>query len=163
MMKQSWHHNAKPTTCIPESNFRTQEHQGSVSMVMSSHLPYHFFHLHSRLWMPQCPDFAAVPNGSSWAALGLIKKRFPEDPKNLKTTVLNDPWHFSLISAFSSHLGKAATGAFWWLGTGWYQLATLISLLNVFLLTRSVSISYGTGSHALDLKKRFVADCARCF
>ncbi|XP_039216450.1 SUN domain-containing protein 1 isoform X7 [Crotalus tigris] len=42
-----------------------------------------------------------------------------------------------------SHLGmngesmwKAATGAFWWLGTGWYQLATLISLLNVFLLTR---------------------------
>ncbi|XP_032086642.1 SUN domain-containing protein 1 isoform X6 [Thamnophis elegans] len=42
-----------------------------------------------------------------------------------------------------SHLGmngesmwKAATGAFWWLGTGWYQLVTLISLLNVFLLTR---------------------------
>ncbi|KAM3826515.1 SUN domain-containing protein 1 isoform 5-T6 [Vipera latastei] len=32
--------------------------------------------------------------------------------------------------------GKAATGAFWWLGTGWYQLVTLISLLNVFLLTR---------------------------
>ncbi|XP_058013794.1 SUN domain-containing protein 1 isoform X3 [Ahaetulla prasina] len=32
--------------------------------------------------------------------------------------------------------GKAATGAYWWLGTGWYQLATLISLLNVFLLTR---------------------------
>ncbi|XP_070617362.1 LOW QUALITY PROTEIN: SUN domain-containing protein 1-like [Erythrolamprus reginae] len=32
--------------------------------------------------------------------------------------------------------GKAATRAFWWLGTGWYQLATLISLLNVFLLTR---------------------------
>ncbi|XP_025030114.1 SUN domain-containing protein 1 isoform X6 [Python bivittatus] len=42
-----------------------------------------------------------------------------------------------------SHLGmngeslwKAAAGAFWWLGTGWYQLVTLISLLNVFLLTR---------------------------
>ncbi|XP_026540894.1 SUN domain-containing protein 1 isoform X7 [Notechis scutatus] len=42
-----------------------------------------------------------------------------------------------------SHLGmngesmwKAATRAFWWLGTGWYQLVTLISLLNVFLLTR---------------------------
>uniref|UniRef100_A0A8C6Y823 Sad1 and UNC84 domain containing 1 n=1 Tax=Naja naja TaxID=35670 RepID=A0A8C6Y823_NAJNA len=34
--------------------------------------------------------------------------------------------------------GKAATRAFWWLGTGWYQLVTLISLLNVFLLTRSV-------------------------
>ncbi|XP_063170946.1 SUN domain-containing protein 1 isoform X11 [Candoia aspera] len=42
-----------------------------------------------------------------------------------------------------SHLGmngeslwKAAAGAFWWLGTGWYQLVALISLLNVFLLTR---------------------------
>ncbi|XP_063170938.1 SUN domain-containing protein 1 isoform X4 [Candoia aspera] len=32
--------------------------------------------------------------------------------------------------------GKAAAGAFWWLGTGWYQLVALISLLNVFLLTR---------------------------
>ncbi|XP_051995696.1 SUN domain-containing protein 1-like isoform X2 [Xyrauchen texanus] len=32
--------------------------------------------------------------------------------------------------------GKAATGAFWWLGTGWYQLVALMSLLNVFLLTR---------------------------
>ncbi|XP_072838617.2 SUN domain-containing protein 1 isoform X9 [Pogona vitticeps] len=33
-------------------------------------------------------------------------------------------------------LWKAAAGMFWWLGTGWYQLVTLISLLNVFLLTR---------------------------
>ncbi|XP_053326946.1 SUN domain-containing protein 1 isoform X2 [Spea bombifrons] len=32
--------------------------------------------------------------------------------------------------------GKAASGMFWWLGTGWYQLATLVSLLNVFFLTR---------------------------
>ncbi|KAG8557997.1 hypothetical protein GDO81_016809 [Engystomops pustulosus] len=32
--------------------------------------------------------------------------------------------------------GKAASGMFWWLGTGWYQLTTLVSLLNVFLLTR---------------------------
>ncbi|XP_063790597.1 SUN domain-containing protein 1 isoform X8 [Pseudophryne corroboree] len=31
---------------------------------------------------------------------------------------------------------KAASGMFWWLGTGWYQLSTLISLLNVFFLTR---------------------------
>ncbi|XP_030068062.1 SUN domain-containing protein 1 isoform X3 [Microcaecilia unicolor] len=35
-----------------------------------------------------------------------------------------------------SYAGKAASGAFWWLGTGWYQLVTLISLSNVFLLTR---------------------------
>ncbi|KAM4698609.1 SUN domain-containing protein 1 [Rhinophrynus dorsalis] len=32
--------------------------------------------------------------------------------------------------------GKAASGLFWWLGTGWYQLATLAALLNVFFLTR---------------------------
>ncbi|XP_035260730.1 SUN domain-containing protein 1-like isoform X13 [Anguilla anguilla] len=32
--------------------------------------------------------------------------------------------------------GKAVTGAFWWLGTAWYQLVTLASLLNVFILTR---------------------------
>ncbi|XP_043771434.1 SUN domain-containing protein 1 isoform X16 [Cervus elaphus] len=31
---------------------------------------------------------------------------------------------------------KAASGVFWWLGIGWYQLVTLISWLNVFLLTR---------------------------
>ncbi|XP_014390743.1 PREDICTED: SUN domain-containing protein 1 isoform X5 [Myotis brandtii] len=30
----------------------------------------------------------------------------------------------------------AASGMFWWLGSGWYQFVTLISWLNVFLLTR---------------------------
>ncbi|KAJ8390672.1 hypothetical protein AAFF_G00100520 [Aldrovandia affinis] len=32
--------------------------------------------------------------------------------------------------------GKAASRVFWWLGTAWYQLVTLMSLLNVFILTR---------------------------
>lgn len=32
--------------------------------------------------------------------------------------------------------GKAAAGMLWWLGHGWYQLVTLMSWLNVFLLTR---------------------------
>ncbi|XP_006889783.1 PREDICTED: SUN domain-containing protein 1 [Elephantulus edwardii] len=31
---------------------------------------------------------------------------------------------------------KVASGVFWWLGSGWYQFVTLISWLNVFLLTR---------------------------
>ncbi|XP_054991890.1 SUN domain-containing protein 1 isoform X2 [Sorex araneus] len=35
-----------------------------------------------------------------------------------------------------SYAGKAASGLFWWLGSGWYQLVTLVSWLNVFLLTR---------------------------
>ncbi|XP_032626888.1 SUN domain-containing protein 1 isoform X10 [Chelonoidis abingdonii] len=37
---------------------------------------------------------------------------------------------------------KATSGAFWWLGTGWYQLVTLISLFNVFLLTRCLPKIY---------------------
>ncbi|XP_034640418.1 SUN domain-containing protein 1 isoform X9 [Trachemys scripta elegans] len=37
---------------------------------------------------------------------------------------------------------KAASGVFWWLGTGWYQLITLISLFNVFLLTRCLPKIY---------------------
>ncbi|XP_041942665.1 SUN domain-containing protein 1 isoform X7 [Alosa sapidissima] len=32
--------------------------------------------------------------------------------------------------------GKAAKAAFWWLGAAWYQFITLMSLLNVFFLTR---------------------------
>ncbi|XP_036378589.1 SUN domain-containing protein 1-like isoform X2 [Megalops cyprinoides] len=38
--------------------------------------------------------------------------------------------------------GKAAAGVFWWLGTGWYHLVTLISLLNVFILTRCLPKLY---------------------
>ncbi|XP_065416102.1 SUN domain-containing protein 1 isoform X24 [Chrysemys picta bellii] len=41
-----------------------------------------------------------------------------------------------------SYAGKAASGVFWWLGTGWYQLITLISLFNVFLLTRCLPKLY---------------------
>ncbi|XP_066868980.1 SUN domain-containing protein 1 isoform X14 [Kogia breviceps] len=35
-----------------------------------------------------------------------------------------------------SRAGKAASEVFWWLGIGWYQFVTLVSWLNVFLLTR---------------------------
>ncbi|XP_029432957.1 SUN domain-containing protein 1 isoform X11 [Rhinatrema bivittatum] len=41
-----------------------------------------------------------------------------------------------LLKPLSEMKGKAASGTFWWLGTGWYQLVTLISLFNVFFLTR---------------------------
>uniref|UniRef100_A0A3P8ZJ50 SUN domain-containing protein n=1 Tax=Esox lucius TaxID=8010 RepID=A0A3P8ZJ50_ESOLU len=36
----------------------------------------------------------------------------------------------------SGSLWKAVTRAFGWLGTGWYQLVTLMSLLNILVLTR---------------------------
>ncbi|XP_074262740.1 SUN domain-containing protein 1 isoform X18 [Saimiri boliviensis] len=40
------------------------------------------------------------------------------------------------LSVNGAALWKAASGIFWWLGIGWYQFVTLISWLNVFLLTR---------------------------
>ncbi|XP_045398881.1 SUN domain-containing protein 1 isoform X9 [Lemur catta] len=40
------------------------------------------------------------------------------------------------LSVNGDSLWKAASGLFWWLGIGWYQFVTLISWLNVFLLTR---------------------------
>ncbi|XP_032728740.1 SUN domain-containing protein 1 isoform X9 [Lontra canadensis] len=40
------------------------------------------------------------------------------------------------LSVTGESLWKAASGIFWWLGIGWYQFVTLISWLNVFLLTR---------------------------
>ncbi|XP_060029154.1 SUN domain-containing protein 1 isoform X5 [Erinaceus europaeus] len=42
----------------------------------------------------------------------------------------------SHLSGNGQSLWKAASGIFWWLGIGWYQFVTLISWLNVFLLTR---------------------------
>ncbi|XP_062041595.1 SUN domain-containing protein 1 isoform X3 [Lepus europaeus] len=40
------------------------------------------------------------------------------------------------VGRLCAHAGKAASGVFWWLGVGWYQFVTLVSWLNVFLLTR---------------------------
>ncbi|XP_035590589.2 SUN domain-containing protein 1-like isoform X7 [Oncorhynchus keta] len=40
------------------------------------------------------------------------------------------------LMTLNGALWKSATGAFWWLGTGWYHLATVMSLLNIFVLTR---------------------------
>ncbi|XP_070975344.1 SUN domain-containing protein 1-like isoform X10 [Oncorhynchus clarkii lewisi] len=41
-----------------------------------------------------------------------------------------------LLRSRKEGTGKSVTGAFWWLGTGWYHLATVMSLLNIFVLTR---------------------------
>ncbi|KAF6281430.1 Sad1 and UNC84 domain containing 1 [Rhinolophus ferrumequinum] len=45
-------------------------------------------------------------------------------------------WAAGTAGHACSHTGKAASGTFWRLGKGWYQFVTLISWLNVFLLTR---------------------------
>uniref|UniRef100_A0AAA9RY05 Sad1 and UNC84 domain containing 1 n=1 Tax=Bos taurus TaxID=9913 RepID=A0AAA9RY05_BOVIN len=41
----------------------------------------------------------------------------------------------SVLCLATAAPGKAASEVFWWLGIGWYQFVTLISWLNVFLLT----------------------------
>ncbi|XP_046709596.1 SUN domain-containing protein 1 isoform X9 [Silurus meridionalis] len=43
-------------------------------------------------------------------------------------------------SCGSANGGSAASGALQWLGTAWYQLVTLMSLFNVFFLTRILPI-----------------------
>ncbi|XP_041433007.1 SUN domain-containing protein 1 isoform X15 [Xenopus laevis] len=49
---------------------------------------------------------------------------------------LKEDGHFSING---KSLCRAASSLLWWLGTGWYQLATLVSLVNVFILTRCLS------------------------
>ncbi|XP_040852359.1 SUN domain-containing protein 1-like [Ochotona curzoniae] len=43
---------------------------------------------------------------------------------------------WSILWLAAATPGRAASGMFWWLGIGWYQFVTLVSWLNVFLLTR---------------------------
>ncbi|XP_049644533.1 SUN domain-containing protein 1 isoform X2 [Suncus etruscus] len=45
-------------------------------------------------------------------------------------------WGTGTLRHMWTYAGKAASGLFWWLGIGWYRLVTLVSWLNVFLLTR---------------------------
>ncbi|KAM3826514.1 SUN domain-containing protein 1 isoform 4-T5 [Vipera latastei] len=69
-----------------------------------------------------CDDYKGKKHLETYTAAHLQSSRSKRIARSI--------WHIF------SYPGKAATGAFWWLGTGWYQLVTLISLLNVFLLTR---------------------------
>uniref|UniRef100_A0A3Q4G4G7 Sad1 and UNC84 domain containing 1b n=1 Tax=Neolamprologus brichardi TaxID=32507 RepID=A0A3Q4G4G7_NEOBR len=51
---------------------------------------------------------------------------------NVKDLVTEDASHLNL----NGSLLKAGKGLLWFLATGWYQLVSLMSLLNVFFLTR---------------------------
>ncbi|XP_074201573.1 SUN domain-containing protein 1 isoform X6 [Camelus bactrianus] len=61
----------------------------------------------------------------------LMKLNYESENYKLKSYESKDPESESHESK-----GKAASEALWWLGIGWYQLVTLVSWLNVFLLTR---------------------------
>uniref|UniRef100_F7I3L0 Sad1 and UNC84 domain containing 1 n=1 Tax=Callithrix jacchus TaxID=9483 RepID=F7I3L0_CALJA len=58
-----------------------------------------------------------------------------QDTVTRRPPVLDESW-IREQTTVDHFWGKAASGVFWWLGIGWYQFVTLISWLNVFLLTR---------------------------
>ncbi|XP_055202677.1 SUN domain-containing protein 1 isoform X16 [Gorilla gorilla gorilla] len=66
----------------------------------------------------------------------LMKLSYESENYKLKTHESKDCESESYKSKSHESKGKAASGVFWWLGIGWYQFVTLISWLNVFLLTR---------------------------
>ncbi|XP_038831041.1 SUN domain-containing protein 1-like isoform X3 [Salvelinus namaycush] len=95
-------------TCIVSSS-------SSSSRVCRSH------HVLGELWL------ATAYTGSSVLWVG---QKAGSAVRSVTRRMLSVLW----LAAMSP--GKAATGAFWWLGTGWYHLATVMSLLNIFVLTR---------------------------
>ncbi|XP_032115787.1 SUN domain-containing protein 1 isoform X12 [Sapajus apella] len=66
----------------------------------------------------------------------LMKLNYESENYKLKSYESKDCDSESYKSKSHESKGKAASGVFWWLGIGWYQFVTLISWLNVFLLTR---------------------------
>ncbi|XP_077930328.1 SUN domain-containing protein 1 isoform X6 [Halichoerus grypus] len=66
----------------------------------------------------------------------LMKLNYESENYKLKSYESKDRESKSYKSKSHESKGKAASGIFWWLGIGWYQFVTLISWLNVFLLTR---------------------------
>uniref|UniRef100_A0A2K6N2C3 Sad1 and UNC84 domain containing 1 n=1 Tax=Rhinopithecus bieti TaxID=61621 RepID=A0A2K6N2C3_RHIBE len=75
---------------------------------------------------------ATVHNGFSCSNCSMLSER-----KDVLTAHPAAPGPVSRVySRDRNQKRKAASGVFWWLGIGWYQFVTLISWLNVFLLTR---------------------------
>nr|XP_044602573.1 SUN domain-containing protein 1 isoform X10 [Equus asinus] len=77
-------------------------------------------------------DLAARSNGFTCRDCSLLSGR--EDA--LTTLPAAHGTSSRVYSRDRTQKRKAASGVLWWLGIGWYQLVTLISWLNVFLLTR---------------------------
>ncbi|XP_065779714.1 SUN domain-containing protein 1 isoform X7 [Muntiacus reevesi] len=66
----------------------------------------------------------------------LMKLNYESENYKLKSCESKDRESKSYESESHESKGKAASDVFSWLGIGWYQFVTLISWLNVFLLTR---------------------------
>ncbi|XP_032460280.1 SUN domain-containing protein 1 isoform X8 [Phocoena sinus] len=68
--------------------------------------------------------------------VALMKLNYESENYKLKSYESKDRESKSCESKSHESKGKAASEVFWWLGVGWYQFVTLVSWLNVFLLTR---------------------------
>ncbi|XP_029620285.1 SUN domain-containing protein 1 isoform X2 [Salmo trutta] len=101
--------------CKGKQRVETRVVQSSSSLVCRSH------HVLGELWL------ATASTGSSVLWVG---QKAGSAVRSVTRRMLSVLWLASVSP------GKAATGAFWWLGTGWYHLATVMSLLNIFVLTR---------------------------
>ncbi|XP_030630950.1 SUN domain-containing protein 1 [Chanos chanos] len=69
-------------------------------------------------------------NGALWFGLLRLGQGVLSAGWMVTQKTLSAVWSVALFS------GKAVSGAFWWLGTAWYQLVSFMCLLNVHVLAR---------------------------
>ncbi|XP_077763585.1 SUN domain-containing protein 1 isoform X8 [Canis aureus] len=94
------------------------------------------FHMDRILWLAKDTSSSLSSFLVQLFRVVLMKLNYESENSKLKSYESKDPESKSFKSKSHESKGKAASGIFWWLGIGWYQFVTLISWLNVFLLTR---------------------------
>ncbi|XP_072692745.1 SUN domain-containing protein 1 isoform X12 [Canis lupus baileyi] len=94
------------------------------------------FHMDRILWLAKDTSSSLSSFLVQLFRVVLMKLNYESENSKLKSYESKDPESKSYKSKSHESKGKAASGIFWWLGIGWYQFVTLISWLNVFLLTR---------------------------
>uniref|UniRef100_A0A8I5YN96 Sad1 and UNC84 domain containing 1 n=1 Tax=Pongo abelii TaxID=9601 RepID=A0A8I5YN96_PONAB len=94
------------------------------------------FYMNRILWLARCTASSFSSFLVQLFQVVLMKLSYESENYKLKTHESKDCESESYKSKSHESKGKAASGVFWWLGIGWYQFVTLISWLNVFLLTR---------------------------
>ncbi|XP_040607180.1 SUN domain-containing protein 1 isoform X9 [Mesocricetus auratus] len=112
------------TTSRVYSRDRTLKHRGAS------------FYLDRTLWLAKYTSSSFASFLVQLFQVVLMKLSFESETYKLKSYESRAYESQSYETKSHGSEGKAASGAFWWLGSGWYQFVTLISWLNVFLLTR---------------------------
>nr|XP_046212623.1 SUN domain-containing protein 1-like isoform X15 [Oncorhynchus gorbuscha] len=113
------------TDSMCEANGNINSAQTQTSMVNGSFCKDRMIHLDRN------DALTAYSKHSSTAARSATNKQALTAPAASPSSTI-----YARDKSRKHRTGKSATGAFWWLGTGWYHLATVMSLLNIFVLTR---------------------------